>query len=411
MAPVDPSLPVAAEVAPADASYPMRYEFSLDAQLLARSGTENIANAIRLAFWLKDHAMTIATRKWQVGHPVWAGIARAAELVLGDIPVAAEITVIPHEVFGHGARIREFGGTASYHFNAPPPYGFSPSYTHVDKPYTPSVDADIVVSQAGIVVEGHERHEVIVSSFEANTLNHVDSGLLVGEPIHELIEATMPFGGINDVQAWTGLIAVRHGVSPRSIRRDYLVATAVSGLVNPTFLYGVYDVFWRFLVEGKRTGPMPSIEIGGAALWADTHVSPTPWGLQYELSLLGRWKDQALEIAPHWGKGPGGSFVGIDVQVLEAHVTSHLSVGGGICLWLQPELELSLPVGLGVLSRSPADPPMRPGGGGHVLMRWEEETWFVGVRGDAKTAGLHDLSPIADGGELTALVGLRLDPP
>ncbi len=397
----------------------MRYELAIDAQLLARSGVENITNGIRLAFWLKDHGMSLATEKFQKRHPAWAGVLRATELVFGDIPLASEITVVPHEVFGHGGRVREFGGAASFDFRPPPPYGFQPSSTNVTRPYVVTPDSQIIVSQAGIVVEGYEVHQVIVASFEANTLNHVDSGLIVGETIHEVFEASEPFKSGNDVRTWTQEMGFRHHASASALQKQYFVGTVISEMANPTFLYSAYDVFWRFVVRGKRTGPMPSIHVGDAAFWANTHVTPTPWGIQFDLTLLGRLRDQAVELAPHWGHGPGGTFAALDLHLTNAHVVSRLSIGGGLDFWLQPELSVvsqGVKVGepgggLGPLRPHPHDPTARPGGGGHVIVRWDEPRWYFGLRVDAKSAGLHGLSSIAPGADWTALVGLRLDRP
>jgi hypothetical protein len=282
------------------------FEFRLDAQFRAESGTTDIVNGIRLAFWLKDHWVGELERRPNASHPVLIGFARAAELLLVDIPLASEITVLPHELFGHGGRIREFGGEAAYHFELPPPYSFAPSYTHTTRPIPiETLDARLLVSQAGIAVEHNVARASLRASFASGTLNHIDSGLLVGEPIHEVVEAAVPWPA-NDVDNWTSLQGTRYRRAAKTLQREYLLATAVTNLVNPTFLYSCYDLFWRFLVLGRRTGPMPSLGAGSTALWANAHVNPMPWGFEVELDLLARRQGIVLEVVPHWGAGPGG---------------------------------------------------------------------------------------------------------
>ncbi len=49
---------------------------------------------------------------------------RFGRLAFFDLPQESFFAVLNHEVFGHGARLREFAdGPISYHFDAPLPYG------------------------------------------------------------------------------------------------------------------------------------------------------------------------------------------------------------------------------------------------------------------------------------------------
>ena len=399
---------------------PMLFEFAIDAQLLPRNGALNILNAFRVGFWLKDHALGEATRELSVSHPVLMAFGRAAELTLVDVPLAAYAGVLPHEVYGHGGRIREFGGTATYQFQIPPPYYYTPSMTKVGTAYRSTPDANIIVSQAGIQVESYQLHECVVSSFEADTLNRIDAGLMVGEPIHEIVEATLPFKTIGDVRNWSALEATRYHVPASSIRGEYLAGTVITGLSNPTFLYGLYASFWKFIVRGERTGPLPALHAGPFAFLATTHASPTPWGIEYGMSILGRLHGDVLEVAPHFGQGPGGRFMALDADLVSLHLTPHVSVGAGLNVWRQPQLSVTssgsvvgaptLSGALGAYSKN-REPSSENGVGGHALVRWERGVWSVGLRADAKSTGLYDLSPIASDFEVSALIGLRLGRP
>jgi hypothetical protein len=406
-----PLLDVAADHA-APPAHVMPFEFGFDAQLRAETGTKDILNGVRLAFWAKDHVVGRLERGPQAAHPIAMGFARTAELLLLDVPLAAEATVFPHEIFGHGARYREFGGSPSFHFSLPPPYSFTPSFTRNDEPITVDTpDSQTLIFQSGIVVEGYAAHAVLVSSFEADTMNHIDSGLLFGEPIHEVFEAILPWSN-NDVRRWTTLEASRYRLAPRTLQRQYLVASAITSFANPTFLYSAYDLFWRFLVRGERTGSMPSLRAGEVALWAHPRVTPLPWGLEYRLDLLARWRGRVLDVAPHWGHGPGGRSAGIDVDLLGLRVLPDLVIGGGVSAWVQPELDLHEPTlgPIGVLGR-PHSQAAEPGARFHAEVRWEHEGWFLGLRIGAKTNGLSGLQPVAACAESVALAGLLLGRP
>jgi hypothetical protein len=393
--------------APDVAAHEMPYKLAIDTRLSAETATQDVEDGFRLAFWAKEHWLGELERPLEAAHPTLLGLARLAELVLVDIPVASEVTVLPHEVFGHGARIREFGGTATYHFEWPPPYSLTPSTTHIATPVTASTpDTQTLIWQAGIAVEGYEAHAAMVAAFSANTLNRIDSGLLVGIPIHEVFEATLPWA-TNDVSLWSSLQASRYGVSARSIQRRYLAATIVSTLLNPTFLYSCYSGFWRFLALGERTGSLPSLTVGPTALWADPHVSPVPWGLEYELAVLARWPSgRVLELAPRLGLGPGGTSAGVRVDAIGVRVATQLVAAAGVDLWVQPELAVD-PVPLFAATRASTAFGARL----HAEVRWDQPGWFVGLRLGGKTRGESGLEPIAPTAEGVAFVGLLLGRP
>ncbi|MEO6772062.1 MAG: hypothetical protein ABI467_03460 [Kofleriaceae bacterium] len=369
--------------------------------------TQNVQDAFRLAFWVKDHRVGELEGDPE-RHPLALGVARAAELLLFDIPIASEVTVIPHEVAGHGGRIREFGGRATYSFELPPPYSFSPSATHVVAgSLSSTVDMNLLIDQAGIAVEAHEARYALHTAFESGRLDHLDSGLMFGIPIHEIIEATVPFAQ-SDVRHWTTLQADHFGgVSAESIQHRYLALVAITSLVNPTFLYSAYDLLWRFLVEGKRTGALPTIRVGPAELWASTHVSPTPWGLELELDVLTKWPDCIVGIAPHAGTGPGGSSGGIALAISNVHVSPIVVIAAGLDAWLQPDLAVAAPILFGTGPRAPT----HLGASTFAEVRWDHPGWFVGLRASTKTKVLVDLQPIAASGDVIAFTGLLLGRP
>jgi len=192
----------------------------------------------------------------------------------------------------------------------------------------------------------------------------------------------------NDARTWTTLQGARYGESPQTIQRRYLISTAVMNLLDPTFIYSCYDLFYRFLVHGERTGAMPSIHVGPMALWAGTHVDPMPWGLEYNLHLLGRFQSgNVLEIAPRAGTGAGGWSAGIAVDVLHIHVLPELVVDA--VTTMRAEADAKYAVILGDMNDDPASAalvvfgrggffPAHPTGEDvFTTCKWREETGLV----------------------------------
>ncbi len=392
------------------------FAFAIDSHLGAETGTINVLNAFRLAFWVKDRYVGRLEAPLVTEHPVVAGFARAAELMLVDFPAAAYATVLPHEIFGHGARLRELGLEASYQFLPTPPYGFDPSGT-LPPPafYAASPDERIVVLQSGIRVENFQARAILRSAVRSRRLDHIDSGLLTGIKIHEVFEASLPWES-NDVREWTTILAEKTGGSAEALQTRYLIGSVVTTFTNPTLLYAAYDVGWRFLVEGERTGPLPAPTIDGVSLWFDTHVSPVPWGMEYELTALARVHGVVLEATPRVGHGPGGGSAGFAADVSEWRVLPGLVLAGGVDVWVQPEIDFDRVrlggLGLGVLSSGPpARDRGRPGVRAYGETRFEHEGLFFGVRFGGKTRGLSGLASIQAETEATGLVGVILGPP
>ncbi len=254
-------------------------------------------------------------------------------------------------------------------------------------------------------VEQFEGRELLLSAFRFGRLDHIDSGLIVGMKVHELFEATLPWGS-NDARSWTTALAEKTGERAEDVQLRYLLGTAFTTLASPTFLFAVYDVAWRFLVKGQRTGTLPAPSIEGVSLWLDARVDPAPWGMEYALTALAKVRGVVIEATPHWGPDSGG----VALFVSEWQVLPGLALGGGADVWVQPEIDFTPPK-LGPLGGAAPEAGPRLGVRGYVQARFEAGGLFMGVRLGGKTAGLSGLAPIAAGAEGTALGGVILDPP
>jgi hypothetical protein len=93
---------------------------------------------------------------------------RLGRLVILDLPLDQLVVAVNHEVFGHGARLRELGATdIRYEFDAPFPYGGgggSTSFRFSDPPpLTPAQELAIYIS-------GIEAHNISARAIELRAL-------------------------------------------------------------------------------------------------------------------------------------------------------------------------------------------------------------------------------------------------
>jgi hypothetical protein len=277
-------------------------EFSLrlDAHFAAEPMTDNILDAFRLGFWAKDRAIERLAMHVALTSSAKV-LGRIGELVLLDIPFGAYATVVPHEIMGHGGRLREFGlHVPGYRFLLTPPYGFTPSYTAYPKePLLP--DQKLLLTQTGIAVEGYEARQLVRRSLTNDLLSHFEAGLILGIRIHELIEALEPFP--NDVLSWTQELAELHGGTSRRMQQRYLVALGVATLLDPNFWFAAYHIGWEFVGHGQRSTQLPALHVRQVALWVQPHVTPVPWGIEYELPVFVKFPQVMIEVEARVGIG------------------------------------------------------------------------------------------------------------
>lgn len=85
--------------------------------------------------------------------------------------------LIQHEVFGHGARVREFGGEASYELHLFPPYGSGAGLTTWN--FEGSLDQGTAVNIAGIEAEELLAEDVRLRSLSDGILNYRDAYIYI----------------------------------------------------------------------------------------------------------------------------------------------------------------------------------------------------------------------------------------
>ena len=111
---------------------------------------------------------------------------RTARLLLFDKPQEDWLLVANHEVFGHGARIRElFGGFVGYHLDAPEPYGDGGGVTFYELP-----DGFTVHELQAVSIGGMEVNGVAAEQNRASRIRQRADFAAVGVALHSLRAST-----------------------------------------------------------------------------------------------------------------------------------------------------------------------------------------------------------------------------
>ncbi|MDF2693311.1 MAG: hypothetical protein K0S65_1694, partial [Labilithrix sp.] len=107
--------------AAAEDERPSEYRVWAGLQHPAELMTANVLTGGRLA--LRGVEAVTAPLERDVS-PTAAVMVRAGGFLLVDLPVLSYTLVVPHELFGHAARHREFDSKPEIHFDLPLPYGW-----------------------------------------------------------------------------------------------------------------------------------------------------------------------------------------------------------------------------------------------------------------------------------------------
>jgi hypothetical protein len=339
---------------------------------------------------------------------------RLGRVVFFDAPQEEFVMVFNHEVFGHGARLRErFDGPIGYHFSIPSPYGGGGASTRsaLDREPSPhevlsiyvagmeasAVAADVTASRAVSRGRMTPRDAMRYLEFELDTFAYVrgtdDEGEEPGHDVFDFLEA------YNELASSVGASTL----SVRTLKRQALVS-----LANPMLAYAAWGI-GRYVATGATDVGVPMLTIAGVRYLPLFRYRLTPFGTEWALvnELGGRVR--ATQIEFRFGRALDARPWGIAVRqrALPAWRQWTLDLGGTV--WRQPKFAAS--------ADEPFPPPTQLGV--HVRGRLERRlipVWFSTSRASlivdigVKSAGFVPGEPLGGGVIARAGIGLPLAP-
>ena len=329
-----------------------------------------------------------------------------------DAPQEHLLLVVNHEVFGHGARLRErFDGPIAYKIGVPAPYGRGGGSTSFIFDRTPSAHELMAVHAGGMEVDGvaaaiashrafstrqmRPRDAIRYLAFELDTLSYVlstdDEGEEPGHDVAAFLES------YNTTAAAVGAATL----TPRALRRQALVA-----LANPMLAYAAYGI-GRYLVTGATNVAVPVLSIAGVRYLPMLRYRLAPYGTEWSLvnELGGRIRPTQIEL--RIGRAPHVTPWGIRVRQRELTTWRAWILEASLDVWRQPQLALAAGESLtesprtGLQVRSRVERPFLP-----VWFSADRATIVVDV--GVKSAGFVPGEPLRGGLVVRGGVGLPL---
>jgi hypothetical protein len=247
--------------------------------------------------------------------------------------------LIQHEVFGHGARVREFGGEASYELHLFPPYGSGAGLTTWN--FEGSLDQGTAVNIAGIEAEELLAEDVRLRSLSDGILNYRDAYIYMIERSaltnYALRTHSLDASGGNDIAAYINLVSLKNPhVTLQNIQVNSLL-----NLLDPLTLTSLYGYFFDYLLKGDVHVGIPFFKIGAVQYLPGVRVGLTPFGYNYYLENMIVSNHNPLIATIGIGTADHGTSTDLRLQVPSAWSRGRLQIGFDVNAWRQPILDLN----------------------------------------------------------------------
>jgi hypothetical protein len=242
---------------------------------------------------------------------------RTARLLYFDWPQEAWLLVASHEVFGHGARVRElFGGYVRYQIDAPGPYGAGGGVTFYEIGRDVTVHDLQAISVAGMEVNAVAAEQIAEAAFRSGRITPRTALRYLGFELDafDYIQGTRDDDDRagHDVADFLELynlgaeVAGADLLPARTLRRHALVSLANPMLVSAAIGIG------RYLATGAADSPVLALGVGPVRMMPVMRYRLTPFGPEWSMT-----NDMAV------GSGTGQ----VSVRVGRAPLTRPIGVG------------------------------------------------------------------------------------
>jgi hypothetical protein len=265
---------------------------------------------------------------------------RLGRLAFLERPLTWLAWVTQHEVFGHGAAVRQAGfrGTR-YEVGLPWPYGdgggraFYPSDATFSE--AEALHATANGANSGLVLARTVRDRAL----RRGALYYDEVGLGVSGhvdlPLYILSTDRRTDRG--DIATYLRQL---DGSPPTlaSLKRKAWI-----GLVDPFLLLAVGSSLRNHLWRGANAAPLPTVEWRSIRYLPSFHLSLSPFGPEFLLEHLAVRDGRFWRISTRLGDGPYGRFGGAGIAVTNVVRTERLRTDVRLDVWYQPSLLLGNP--------------------------------------------------------------------
>jgi len=350
---------------------PVRYTLTADPRFSARAGAESLIALHRGSYALTDRFLPPRLFPedtfWRKGAGV---LYRLGKLWLLEGTFDYTTGVVQHEVFGHGARVRELDfRTEQYYIGVLPPYGSGGGFIRYDD----QGDASTLESNA-VTTGGVTSMQLLASGlrdrgFLRGRLHYRETGLYLGA-FHNFTEYVLsteePIAVRgNDIASflrrtqWLYDRAAARGAAGNRLTLDALKRQVLVNFLDPYQWYALYALAVRYAWQGRAALRVPALHVLGGRYLPSPRLELAPFGRAFALDNLFAHAGRLFGVYGRYGNGPLGRFWGAGARAKNLARRGAFTLGARLDVWRQPRLAF------GEGASSPT-PPHRLGAGARL---------------------------------------------
>ena len=330
----------------------VRYVVGIDASWSSPIGAENLIAVHRAVYAIEDRFLKPRLfDESSKGRKSMGIFYRLGKTVLLDNVIDYLPFLIQHEVFGHGARLREFGYVdISYSLSLFPPYGSGRGSAYG------SLNPERRTTR-------HERLGVIIGGSKANTTlsksirsKWLQRGHVKSREIVIFLFSSLDLSGYilntrfrsqhrpeNDIINYLRDLNLLEGYSPQSDYRLTLENLSTQSLItflNPTVIWAMYAYWVPYIYHGESERELPMFKFGPVKYLPSFRFGLTPFGSEVYFENLIVNSGRVVNIFLRYGIPTFHKFGGFGIAVENLALGKRITFSPRAELWHQPALLL-----------------------------------------------------------------------
>lgn len=279
-----------------------------------------------------------------------AGIGyRALRLGVTGFQLDVNTVLFQHEVFGHGARFREFGfKEIQYTFNHFFPFNFGGTAGSGGKTYPVTSYQGLMILSGGvegdqILSEQLEERIIAIGKF------HYRQSLLFLVSRNNLLRyARKDINNSGDISSYAnGLNNLYSHFSQNSTSAKSIFNQALVVLLNPMQLLSILNLGKDYLINGDtKKKEIPFIEFKNIKYIPSMNYNLTPFGGEFIINNYFSKNEKLLLIRVRKGDNTFANFYGGGIKILNLINKSNFKLNASSDFWVQPEYTIGLSNGI-----------------------------------------------------------------
>jgi hypothetical protein len=368
-----------------------RYRLLLDPGFSSAPMAEDLLSAHRALYAVENQLLPPLLFPEDSFLPKAGGMLyRLGKTVLLDNIVDHLTILTQHEVFGHGARYREFGSWDNrYHLSLFPPFGQGSGWAQSDVFSKTLSDEEHILS----VAAGNEANTLLSLSLRRKWLERgridfretVLYSFAAQNITWYILRTRFGDSGSGDIAVFLTRVNALHASTGAALTLDDLAWSCLANLLDPFQYYAIIGYMYAYLFGGLEYFDLPLIDFGAFRYLPAAHFCLSPLGVEFYLDNYFRCDSFLLSASLRSTPPTFGFSGGLNLELSGLVLADWISLNGSLDVWYQPALGYGVGntimpgfAGLGILAAAGLDVYFTDMAGLTAQAGFKTEGWVAG---------------------------------